>query len=130
MLDHIGFSVTDYAKSKAFYLKALAPLGVGLVWEVTPEQTGGYAGAGFGEGEKPYFWIGTGKGAPGSHGLHVAFIAPDRKTVDAFYKAAMAAGGKNNGKPGLRQHYDPHYYGAFVHDADGNNIEAVCRKPE
>jgi catechol 2,3-dioxygenase-like lactoylglutathione lyase family enzyme len=129
MLDHIGFAVSDFAKAKAFYTKALAPLGVTVVWEVKPEESGGYEGAGFGEDKKPYFWIGTGKDVKGSHNLHVAFVAPDRKTVDAFYAAAMAAGGKDNGKPGLRPHYHAHYYGAFVHDADGNNIEAVCHKP-
>jgi catechol 2,3-dioxygenase-like lactoylglutathione lyase family enzyme len=129
MLDHIGLAVSDFAQSKAFYLKALEPLGIRIVWEVTPEQTGGYAGAGFGEDEKPYFWIGTGKDVKSSRGAHVAFVAPDRKTVDAFYKAALAAGGTDNGGPGLRPHYHPHYYGAFVHDFEGNNIEAVCHKP-
>ena len=130
MLDHIGFAVTDFAAAKAFYSKALAPLGVGLIWEVTPEQTGGGAHAGFGEADKPYFWIGTGANAPAGQRLHVAFVAPDRQTVDAFYQAAIAAGGKDNGPPGLRAHYHPTYYGAFVLDADGNNIEAVCHKPE
>jgi catechol 2,3-dioxygenase-like lactoylglutathione lyase family enzyme len=130
MLDHIGLAVTDFAKAKAFYLKALAPLGIGVVMEVTPEQSGGYAGAGFGEADKPYFWIGSGKDVKGSHGVHVAFVASDRKTVDAFYKAAMAAGGKDNGPPGIRAHYHPNYYGAFVRDLDGNNVEAVCHKPE
>ena len=130
MLDHIGFAVTDFAKAKAFYTKALAPLGVGIVMEVMPEQTGGSAHAGFGEAGKPYFWIGTGPKPPGNQRLHVAFVAPDRKTVDAFYKAAIGAGGKDNGPPGLRAHYHPSYYGAFVFDADGNNIEAVCHKPE
>src|SRR5262249_35823279 len=91
-LDHNGFAGTDFAKAKAFYLKALAPLGIGLVMEVTPEQTGGYAGAGFGSDAKPYFWIGTAPGSKASHSVHVALAAPDRKTVDAFYKAAMAAG--------------------------------------
>ncbi len=129
MLDHIGFAVTDFAKAKAFYLKALAPLGIGLVMEVTPEQSGGYAGAGFGSDGKPYFWIGTAPGSKASHSVHVAFATNDRKTVDAFYTAAMAAGATDNGPPGIRAHYHPNYYGAFVHDADGNNIEAVCHKP-
>ena len=129
MLDHIGFAVADFAKAKAFYKKALAPLGIDVVMEVTAEESGGYEGAGFGESGKPYFWIGSGTSAPGSHGVHIAFVAPDRKTVDAFYKAAIAAGGKDNGAPGVRAHYHPTYYGAFVRDADGNNIEAVCHKP-
>ncbi|HEY1721659.1 MAG TPA: VOC family protein [Magnetospirillaceae bacterium] len=130
MLDHMGFAVRDFAKSKAFYQKTLAPLGIAIVKEVTPEQSGGYTGAGFGDGGKPYFWIGAGKDSAGSHNVHVAFVAPDRKTVDAFYKAAMAAGGSDNGGPGLRPHYHPNYYGAFVHDPEGNNVEAVCHKPE
>jgi catechol 2,3-dioxygenase-like lactoylglutathione lyase family enzyme len=129
MLDHIGFAVTDFAKAKTFYSQALAPLGITVIWEVTPEQTGGDAHAGFGEGDKPYFWIGSGTRSGDAH-MHVAFVAPDRKTVDAFYRAALAAGGKDNGPPGLRPHYHPTYYGAFVRDADGNNIEAVCHRPE
>lgn len=127
MLDHVGFAVADYARSKAFYEKALRPLGISLVMEVTPEQTGGDAHAGFGEGGKPYFWIGTGLKPKG--GQHVAFAAPDRKSVDAFYEAALAAGGHDNGRPGLRPHYHADYYGAFVLDPDGNNIEAVCHSP-
>lgn len=124
MLDHIGFGVTDLARSKAFYEQALAPLGVTLLWEVTPEQSGGEAHLGFGEGQKPYFWIGTGKALTGT--LHVAFVAADRATVDAFYRTAIAAGGRDNGPPGIRAHYHPHYYGAFVLDPDGHNVEAVC----
>jgi catechol 2,3-dioxygenase-like lactoylglutathione lyase family enzyme len=129
MLDHVGVSVTDYSRSKAFYEKALAPLGIGLVMEVTPEETGGTSHAGFGHGGKPFFWIGD---APsGSTGrVHVAFAAPDRRTVDAFHAAAIAAGGVDNGPPGLRAHYHPAYYGAFVLDPDGHNIEAVCHRPE
>lgn len=127
MLDHVGFAVTDYTKSKAFYEEALRPLGIGLLMEVTPEQTGGDAHAGFGEGRKPYFWISTGAKPKG--GQHVAFAAPDRKSVDAFYAAAIATGGRDNGKPGLRPVYHPDYYGAFVLDPDGNNIEAVCHSP-
>ncbi len=128
MLDHIGLRVSDYAKSRAFYDKALAPLGVGVVMAITAEQTGGaYEGAGYGPPNKPYFWV---QRADAPHtGLHVAFAAKDRATVDAFYKAAMAAGGKDNGAPGLRPHYHPNYYGAFVFDPDGNNIEAVCHTP-
>jgi catechol 2,3-dioxygenase-like lactoylglutathione lyase family enzyme len=129
MLDHIGFPVSDFARAKAFYEKALAPLGIGVVMEVTKAESGGaYEGAGFGEQRKPYFWIGSGAALTGR--LHVAFTAKDRASVDAFYKAAMAAGATDNGPPGLRPHYHPNYYGAFVLDPDGHNIEAVCHKPE
>ena len=126
MIDHLGFSVSDYARAKAFYEKALAPLGYALVMEVTPQETGQPV-AGFGAGGKPDFWI----GAEGKldRPLHVAFLAKDRPTVDAFYRAAMGAGGKDNGPPGLRPHYHPSYYGAFVLDPDGHNIEAVCHAP-
>jgi catechol 2,3-dioxygenase-like lactoylglutathione lyase family enzyme len=129
MLDHIGFPVSDFARAKAFYEKALAPLGIGVVMEVTKAESGGaYEGAGFGEQRKPYFWIGSGAALTGR--LHVAFAAKDRASVDAFYKAAMAAGATDNGPPGLRPHYHPNYYGAFVLDPDGHNIEAVCHKAE
>ena len=128
MLDHIGFAVANFSKSQAFYKAALAPIGIGLIMEVTPEQTGGDAHAGFGSEGKPYFWIGTGSKPKG--GAHVAFTARTRAAVDAFYRAAMAAGGRDNGGPGLRPHYHPNYYGAFVFDPDGNNIEAVCHAPE
>jgi catechol 2,3-dioxygenase-like lactoylglutathione lyase family enzyme len=127
MLDHIGFPVSDYARSKAFYEKALAPLGYRVVMEVTPEQSGGQAHAGFGDDRKPYFWIGT--GTPLTGRLHVAFVANNRAAVDAFYRAALAAGGKDNGAPSLRPQYHPNYYGAFVLDPDGHNIEAVCHSP-
>jgi catechol 2,3-dioxygenase-like lactoylglutathione lyase family enzyme len=127
ILDHVGYSVSDYAKSKTFYTNALAPLGIKPVMEVTNEMTGGHGDhAGFGI-DKPDFWIGTGK--TGQSGTHVAFAAKDRATVDAFYQAAIAAGGTDNGPPGLRPHYHEHYYGAFVFDPDGNNIEAVCHTP-
>ncbi len=126
ILDHVGYTVSDFARSKAFYLNALAPLGITLIMEVGKELTGGSEHAGFGI-SKPDFWIGTGKAA--SSGVHVAFIARDRATVDAFYKSALAAGGTDNGAPGLRPHYHKDYYGAFVRDADGNNIEAVCHTP-
>ena len=127
MIDHIGFSVSDIARARAFYVQALAPLGFEVLTEVTPEMTGG-TGSHYGFGSKrdgkPFFWIGTGdKHTPS---VHVAFAAPDRKTVDAFYRAALAAGGADNGAPGLRPQYHPGYYGAFVLDPDGHNIEAVC----
>ena len=128
MLDHIGLRVSDFARSKAFYEKALAALGYGLVMQVTKADSGSaYEGAGFGPNGKPAFWIGTGQTLSGP--IHIAFVAKDRPTVDAFYKAALAAGAKDNGAPGLRAHYHPNYYGAFVLDPDGHNIEAVCHEP-
>ncbi len=126
MIDHVGFSVSDYARAKAFYEKALAPLGYALVMEVGPPQNEQPA-AGFGSGGKPDFWIG-GDGKPGKP-VHIAILAKDRQTVDAFHRAALAAGGKDNGAPGVRPHYHASYYGAFVLDPDGHNIEAVCHAP-
>ena len=128
MLDHVGFAVSDFDRSKTFYLNALRPLGISLIMEVTAEQTGNGAAAGFGSDGKPYFWIGE-EDAVGNH-VHVALASPDRRSVDAFYEAALAAGARDNGAPGLRPHYHPDYYGAFVLDPDGHNIEAVCHKPE
>ncbi|MDP3693027.1 VOC family protein [Bradyrhizobium sp.] len=127
MIDHLGFPVSDYARAKAFYLKALAPLGYSLVMEVTQEQNDGAAAAGFGADGKPDFWIGGEGGL--NKPLHVAIVAKDGATVDAFYHAALAAGGRDNGAPGIRAHYHPDYYGAFVLDHDGHNIEAVCHAP-
>jgi catechol 2,3-dioxygenase-like lactoylglutathione lyase family enzyme len=127
MLDHIGFPVSDLEKSKAFYRAALRPLGIDLLTEVTAEQTGAGAHAGFGVAPKAYFWIGD-HGLPRG-GAHVAFVAASRAQVVQFYEAALQAGGRDNGKPGLRPHYHDNYYGAFVFDPDGNNIEAVCHKP-
>jgi catechol 2,3-dioxygenase-like lactoylglutathione lyase family enzyme len=126
MIDHVGFSVSDYARARSFYEKALAPLGYGLIMEVTAEQTGQPA-AGFGSGGKPDLWIG-GEGML-QPPVHIAIVAKDRQTVDAFYRAALAAGGKDNGAPGLRPHYHPNYYAAFALDPDGHNIEAVCHLP-
>lgn len=124
-IDHIGFPVSDYDRSKAFYQAALAPLGYGLLMEITPEMTGGAGShAGLGADGKPDFWIGT--GTPLKGGLHVAFVAKTRADVDAFYRAALAAGGVDNGPPGPRPQYHPGYYGAFVRDPDGHNVEAVC----
>src|SRR3954464_9611514 len=128
MIDHMGFSVSDYERAKAFYTKALAPLGYSLIMEVSAERTGHSAAAGFGAGGKRAFWFGA-EGAI-KKPMHVAILAKDRATVDAFYKAAMAAGGGGNGPPGIRAHYHPTYYGAFVLDPDGHNIEAVCHAPE
>jgi catechol 2,3-dioxygenase-like lactoylglutathione lyase family enzyme len=121
MIDHIGLSVSDYEPSKVFYREALAPLGYVLVKEVP-------GAAGFGERGKPDFWIGRGKVTMPR--VHVALRASDRATVRAFYAAALAAGAKDNGPPGLRPEYHPSYYGAFVLDPDGHNIEAVCHEPE
>jgi catechol 2,3-dioxygenase-like lactoylglutathione lyase family enzyme len=128
IIDHIGFGVSDYERAKAFYTQALAPLGIALVMEVTPEQTGKVWACGFGKGGKPEFWIGSdGKTTPAAH---IAFLTETRAEVRAFHEAALKAGGKDNGGPGLRPHYHPNYYGAFVFDLDGHNIEAVCHKPE
>jgi catechol 2,3-dioxygenase-like lactoylglutathione lyase family enzyme len=127
MIDHMGLAVADLARSRAFYEAALAPLGYVVMMEVTPEETGGAGHVGFGADGKPDFWIASG-GPLGGH-IHVAFAAADRPTVDAFYAAAMAAGGTDNGAPGLRPHYHPNYWGAFVLDPDGHNIEAVCHRP-
>ncbi len=127
MLDHIGFAVSDISAAKAFYTRALAPLNLIVTMEVTKAQTGAEAHVGFGRDGKPFFWLETGDKPKG--GLHVAFSAATRAQVDAFYVAAIAAGGRDNGKPGLRPHYHANYYGAFVFDPDGNNIEAVCHTP-
>ena len=105
MIDHIGFPVSDYPRAKSFYAKALAPLGYSLVMEVTQEQTGHDPAAGFGADGKPDFWIGGEGGL--NKPMHVAIVAKDRATVDAFYQAALAAGGRDNGAPGIRAHYHP-----------------------
>lgn len=120
MIDHTGVGVSDLARSKTFYAQALAPLGYRQLMEFP-----GYVG--FGEPDKPDFWIGAGKVQEPP--VHVAFRAKDRATVDAFHRAALAAGGRDNGAPGLRPHYHPNYYGAFVLDPDGHNVEAVCHDP-
>ena len=120
-LDHVGLDVSDYAASRAFYEAALAPLGIKLMMEPVP-GVGGFGG------DFPFFWIGERGRGPDS-GTHVAFTTEDRATVDAFHEAAVAAGGRDNGAPGPREIYHPDYYGAFVLDPDGNNIEAVCHTP-
>lgn len=121
MFDHLGFGVSDYAASKAFFLKALQPLGVAVVME-------GPYGVGLGQNNKPSLWMHQTSETP-AH-LHLAFTAANRKQVDEFYRAALEAGGKDNGAPGLRPHYHANYYGAFVIGPDGHNVEAVCHKPE
>jgi catechol 2,3-dioxygenase-like lactoylglutathione lyase family enzyme len=128
VIDHIALRVPDVARATEFYLKALAPLGIVIVMQVSAEETGGSPHVGFGAGQKPFFWIGQSEEASGS--MHVAFAADSRAAVDAFYHAALQAGGTDNGRPGLRPEYHANYYGAFVLDRDGNNIEAVRHLPE
>jgi catechol 2,3-dioxygenase-like lactoylglutathione lyase family enzyme len=128
MIDHIGIGCGNFAASRQFYEAALAPLGIAKMMEMTPEMTGGIHGIGMGAAGHPFFWFSSG-GVRGS-GMHVAFAARTRGEVDAFYAAAMANGGRDNGPPGIRAHYHPTYYGAFVFDPDGINVEAVCHLPE
>ena len=119
-IDHTALYVSDGEAAKRFYTEALKPLGYELMFEA-----GDWIG--FGDGRMPNLGVVRRDAAGGGH---VALSAPDRATVDAFYEAAMAAGGKDNGPPGVREHYHASYYAAFVHDADGNNVEAVCHTPE
>jgi catechol 2,3-dioxygenase-like lactoylglutathione lyase family enzyme len=118
MYDHIGLKVKDVAASVRFYEAALKPLGY-------VKASSDESGAGFGPRGAPALWLGVGKPGPG---VHVAFVAPNREAVDAFYDAGLGAGGKENGKPGPRADYGPKYYAAFLYDPDGNNVEAVCLK--
>jgi catechol 2,3-dioxygenase-like lactoylglutathione lyase family enzyme len=127
MLDHVGFAVSDLERARKFYQQTLSPLGIMLIYDITVEQTDGEAYLGFGEDQRPYFWVGTGRRFGGN--IHVAFLAETRDLVDRFHAAGLRAGGKDNGAPGLRPHYHKNYYGAFVLDPDGNNIEAVCHRP-
>ena len=124
MIDHMGLTVSDPARSRAFYDKALAPIGYEVLMEVPREFTDGRAVFGYGVDPKSDFWVS--EGTPNQPRLHVAFRADRREQVDQFYQAALAAGGRDNGPPGLRPHYHPDYYGAFVLDPDGHNIEVVC----
>jgi catechol 2,3-dioxygenase-like lactoylglutathione lyase family enzyme len=121
MIDHVSLEVGDYERSKMFYAEALRPLG----YELAMEFDGNVAG--FASQGKPDFWLIGGTG-PGT--THIAFASPDRATVDAFHAAALGAGGKDNGPPGLRPQYHEHYYAAYAHDPDGNNVEAVCHSPD
>ena len=121
MLDHVTIGVSDFAKALAFYDTALAPLGVSRLYG------DGAHFAGYGAAPRAYFWIGIRDAV--ATGAHIAFAAKTRAQVDAFYRAAMAAGGRDNGAPGIRAQYSPTYYGAFVLDPDGHNIEAVCHAP-
>ena len=129
MIDHTGVTVSDYGRSKAFYEAALAALGYGCLAEFSAEVTGHTDVAGFGEkaSGKPDFWLSV--GTPNQPPIHIAFRADSRAAVEAFHVAALLAGGRDTGAPGLRPHYHPHYYGAFVLDPDGHNIEAVCHHP-
>ena len=128
MIDHIGISVRNHAQSKRFYSDALAPLNIGVVMEVSKAESGASSDyTGFGTGPKPFFWIGE---AAVAGTMHLCFTAETRAQVDAFYAAAVKAGARDNGKPGIRPHYHPNYYGAFVIDPNGLNLEAVCHKPE
>ncbi len=124
MLDHAGLEVSDLERSRAFYEAALAPLGISTVMEFE-----GMLGLGTEteSGRQPFFWLAA-RGRPPVSGVHLAFTAGTTDEVDAFHAAALAAGGTDNGAPGLRTNYHPHYYGAFVLDPDGNNIEAVCHR--
>ncbi|MFC3626078.1 VOC family protein [Vogesella amnigena] len=127
MIDHTGITVSDITRSKAFYTAALAAIDYQLLLEFSAAVTGHADVAGFGEAPKPDFWLSS--GTPNQPPLHVAFRAVNRQQVDAFHAAALAAGGRDNGAPGLRPHYHPDYYGAFVLDPDGHNIEVVCHEP-
>ena len=127
MLDHVSLSVSDTRKSKAFYDAALAPVGVAMMHAPPADAEGYITHAGYGSEGRAYFWIGQGE-TPSAR-AHIAFTAATRAAVDAFHAAAMAAGGRDNGGPGLRPQYHSNYYGAFVLDPDGHNIEAVCHAP-
>jgi catechol 2,3-dioxygenase-like lactoylglutathione lyase family enzyme len=131
MIDHTGIIVSDFNRSRAFYESALAPIGYTLLMNFPAAMTGTTDVAGFGEAPKPDFWIsGASAARPVNHPpLHVAFRVGSRALVDAFYRAALLAGATDNGAPGLRPQYHPNYYGAFVLDPDGHNIEAVCHEP-
>jgi len=123
MIDHLGIEVGDFGRSRDFYERALEPLGIRLLMEPVD------GAAGFGKqtelGPRPFFWI-MSRGRPAVEGAHVAFGAREKSMVDAFHEAALGAGGTDNGPPGARPAYHPGYYGAFVLDPDGNNVEAVC----
>jgi len=127
MIDHIGIVASDFEKSKKFFSEALSAIGYSLIAEFPASVTGHTDVAGFGEPPKPDFWISRGKAT--NSPVHIAFRVGSRSVVDAFYKAAIAAGGRDNGGPGVRAHYHPNYYGAFVLDPDGHNVEAVCHSP-
>jgi catechol 2,3-dioxygenase-like lactoylglutathione lyase family enzyme len=122
LLDHVTIGVSNVERSMKFYDRALRPLGIVRLYAEAEEY------AGYGISPKAFFWIGS-KEMPQT-GAHIAFTAPERATVDRFHDEAIAAGGRDNGRPGIRPHYHAHYYGAFVLDPDGHNIEAVCHTPQ
>jgi catechol 2,3-dioxygenase-like lactoylglutathione lyase family enzyme len=126
MIDHVGVHVSDLARSTEFYVEALAAIGYELLAKFPADATGSTAVAGFGEPPKPDFWLH--EGLANKPAVHVAFRVPNRKLVDQFYAAALAAGGTDNGAPGPRPHYHANYYGAFVLDPDGHNLEVVCHE--
>ncbi len=128
MIDHTGVTISDATKSRKFYDAALAPLGYTVLMEVPKEYTGGKMVIGYGIAPKPDFWVN--EGTPQKPHVHVAIRAETHKQVDEFYKAALANGGTDNGAPGPRPHYHENYYGAFITDPDGHNIEAVCHTPQ
>ena len=130
MLDHPGLRVADYARSRAFHERALAPFGHAVVMELAPAETGSYAGCGFGPHRRPHFPIGAGTDGLTTGPTHFAFAAGSRAAVDAFHAAALAAGGRDNGAPDLRPHCHVGDYGAFAIDPDGHDIEAACPLPE
>ena len=126
MIDHTEIVVSDFETSKKFYSAALAPIGIKLILELPASVTGKTDFAGFGELSEAEFWIA--QGTPSNPLIHIAFRVSTRSLVDDFYTAAIAAGGRDNGAPGIRPHYHSNYYAAFVLDLDGNNIEAVCHE--
>lgn len=128
MIDHTGLNVSDAVKSRAFYEAALKPLGYAVLREIPKEFTGGKVVFGMGIAPKPDFWVA--EGSPQEPRIHIAFRAENHAQVKAFYEAALAAGGTDNGPPGPRPHYHEHYFGAFVKDPDGHNVEAVCHAPQ
>lgn len=127
MIDHAGLKISDPDASRRFYDTALAPLGYRVLMELPGSVTGGRVVLGYGVPPKPDFWVA--QGMPETPRVHVAFRARTHAEVDAFYRAAISAGGRDNGPPGPRPHYHASYYGAFVLDPDGHNIEAVCHTP-
>lgn len=127
MIDHTGIQVSDPQRARRFYEAALAPLGYTVLREIPTQFTGGKVVIGMGVAPKPDFWVA--EGTPNEPKIHIAFRARSRAEVDAFYAAAMANGGRDNGPPGPRPHYHEKYYGAFVLDPDGHNVEAVCHDP-
>lgn len=126
MIDHITFGVTDFLRSTAFYDRALAPLGIKRLFDVPDDAADGVKVTGYGD-DRPWFWMAEERATTGL--FHIAFRAESRADVDAFYSAALAAGGTDNGAPGVRPQYHAHYYAAFVRDPDGHNIEVVCHTP-